>query len=691
MTNKLYQLMNWPKIEEVIYSDCDCPHDLLGMHKAGTHDLLQAYFPGAASVSVIWTKNGEKNKMELADEDGFFALLVPAGKKSDYQYEVSYPDGKTVRKKDAYRHKPLLTEEDLEKWKHGIHYTIYEKMGAHPMKLDGEEGTYFALWAPDALRVSTVGDFNQWDGRLHQMRRLGDSGIFEIFIPDAMPGQNYKFELKYRNGLTRLIADPYANACQLRPDTASVITDLTGFFWEDAEFLEKREGMQKVSSPVSICEIYPALFASDAQINFRTLAGEIISYIEETGYTHIELLPIMEYFADESFGYATTGYYAPTARYGTPVDFMYFINELHKSGIGVILDWFPVRGAVKCPQKDNFYIANALFWVEKYHVDGIKMTGVSDTIYLDYGKKDGEWSPNIYGGNENLEGIEMIRHLNSILKKRNLGVLSIAEEKCAFPKVTDSLEDGGLGFDSKWNNGFSQDYLDYIKLDPYFRSGSHNKLTLSMIYAYSEKFVLAFSHDVVGIEADKLLREMPDAVFGMEEKLSNLRLTYAFLMMHPGRKLFFERKLPQTPDERKMAALIHDLNALYRNCPALHRWDDLPSGFEWISSIRGEEGILSFLRKGSHPEDTLLVVANFSGVSGSFSIGVPWEGRYKELLNTDQPQYGGSGLFLNEVKKTEDRQADGRPVSVTIDLAPLSLAVFQYEPDIPEREVTDCV
>ena len=423
MTNKLYQLMNWPKIEEIIYSECDNPHELLGPHKAGKQTLVQAYFPGAEQAQIVFEGTGQRVELELADEDGFFAALLPR-KESDvpaYHYLVKGKDGSESVRGEAYRFAPQITESDMDKFQSGIHYTIYEKLGAHPMTIDGIRGVYFAVWAPNVMRASVVGDFNGWDGRIHQMRRLGDSGIFEIFLPDAKAGDNYKFELKIKGGMTYLKADPYGNAAQLRPETASVVADLDSFVWEDGEFLKGRAGFQTGNAPVSVYEMYLGSFVAPAEegeasggyANYREIAAQLIPYIKKMGYTHVELMPVMEHPLDGSWGYQVIGYYAPTARYGSPEDFMYFVNELHKAGIGVILDWVPAHfprdtyglsnfdgtclyehmdprqgchphwGTLIYnygrPQVSNYLIANALFWVEKFHADGIRMDAVSYT------------------------------------------------------------------------------------------------------------------------------------------------------------------------------------------------------------------------------------------------------------------------------------------------------------------------
>lgn len=741
MTNKLYKLMNWPQIETIIYSESDNPHELLGPHKSSGQILVQAYFPEAKEVVMKWVKKTALLKndisMEMADEDGYFAVLIPQKEIPAYYYEVTYADGRKVQKGDPYRHKSLITQNDMDKFKNGIHYTIYEKLGAHPMTLDDEEGTYFAVWAPSAMRVSVVGDFNQWDGRIHQMRRMKDSGIFELFIPGAKCGDNYKFELKLKGGLTYLKADPYGNAAQKRPETASVITDISSFKWEDADFLAQRKQFQGNNAPISVYEMYLGSFVDpkdgEDYANYREIAPKVIAYVKEMGYTHVELMPVMEHPFDGSWGYQVIGYYAPTARYGTPEDFMFFVNELHKAGIGVILDWVPAHfprdtyglsnfdGTCLYEHKDprqgshphwgtliynygrpevsNYLIANALFWVEKYHADAIRMDAVASMLYLDYGKNDGEWIANMYGGNENLEAIEFMKHLNSIMKKRNPGVLSIAEESTAFPLITGALDEGGLGFDLKWNMGYMNDYLNYIKYDPYFRSYHHGELTFSMIYAYSEKFMLVFSHDEVVHGKATMVGKMPGE---RAQKFANLRLSYAYMMTHPGKKLLFmgqdfgefdewnenrrvEWELLEIPEHKGVAALIRDLNHLYRSHKAMYELDDSASGFEWINNISANDCYLTYLRKGKTAEDTLLVVANFAGVEKEITTGVPFEGKYKEILNTDDVKYGGTGSVNDRIKCAKDVEWDDRKQSITVRMAPLSVSILQFIPYTEEE------
>jgi 1,4-alpha-glucan branching enzyme len=733
MNKKLYGLMNWRGIEEIVYSESDNPHELLGPHKSGRQTVVQAYFPGAEAASIVFEEEGETVEMEMADEDGFFAAFV-SGKEGSlpaYHYQVRGRDGKEYTRGEAYRFAPQITRKDTEKFKNGIHYTVYEKLGAHPMVIDGISGTYFAVWAPNVMRASVVGDFNSWDGRAHQMRRLWDSGIFELFIPDVKPGDIYKFELKLKGGLTYLKADPYGNAAQKRPETASVVADLGSFRWEDEKFLKGRESFQTGNVPMSIYELYLGSIIrenKETYPNYREIAAKLIPYIKEMGYTHVELMPVMEHPLDGSWGYQVIGYYAPTARYGSPEDFMYFVNELHKAGIGVILDWVPAHfprdtyglsnfdgtclyehldprqgshphwGTLIYnygrPQVSNYLIANALFWVEKYHADGIRMDAVASMLYLDYGKKDGEWVANMYGGKENLEAIELIKHLNSIMKKRNPGVLTIAEESTAFPKITGELDDDGLGFDLKWNMGFMNDYLDYIKYDPYFRSHRHGELTFSMVYAYSEKFILVFSHDEVVHGKASLIGKMPG---DRAQKFANLRLTFAYMMTHPGKKLLFmgqdlgefdewnedrsvEWNLAEVPEHKGISVLMKDLNHLYRTLPALYEQDDVPEGFEWVNHISAQDCYLTYLRKGTKADEALLVVANFAGVEREITTGTPFAGKYKEIFNSDSAKYGGAGIVNNRVKRAKPVEWDDRPYSVTVKMAPLSLSILKFIP-----------
>ncbi len=738
MNKKLYKLMNWPQIEEIVYSESDDPHAILGAHVAGSSILVQTFQPGAKSIRLQLPEGDKSYQMDLVDEEGFFAVLIPGKKIPEYEYVIEYEDGTLKKVRDAYNHAPQITREDTEKFNAGIHYMIYEKLGAHPVKIDGVEGVLFAVWAPNALRASVVGDFNRWDGRAHQMRRLWDSGIFELFIPGVEQGACYKFEIKAKGGLTFLKADPYAFEQQLRPESASIVREINGFKWDDDKWMKNRAGIQSEDKPINVYEIYLASFAKPDDgreyYNYRELVPKIIEYVKKMGYTHIELMPVMEHPLDASWGYQVIGYYAPTSRYGNAEDFMFFMNEMHKAGIGVILDWVPAHfprdtyglsnfdGTCLYEHQDprqgshphwgtliynygrpevrNYLIANALYWVEQYHADGIRIDAVASMLYLDYGKNDGEWVANMYGGNENLEAVEFLKHLNSIMKKRSQGVLMIAEESTAWPKITGSLDEDGLGFDLKWNMGFMNDYLDYIKTDPYFRSGRHNELTFSMIYAYSEKFMLVFSHDEVVHGKATLIGKMPGE---RSEQFANMRLTYAYYMTHPGKKLFFmgqdigeykefnesrevEWDLLQYEEHAKLNRLVADMNKLYASRPALHEKDTSWEGFEWINCITPDACMLSYLRKADKPEDSLVIVANFANVRQEFRVGVPYEGKYKEILNTDARIYGGSGAVNKEICNTQETEWDGKPYAIDLVSAPLSVSIFSYTPYTREEK-----
>ena len=729
MDNKLYKLMNWPRIEGIIYSEEDNPQEILGPHAVGKSTLFQCFFPGAEKVNFV--VSDKKKKMEMVDEAGFFALLTGGKTPENYEYEVIYPDAEPIFRKDAYQYQIGLTKKEADKHNAGIYYDAYEKLGAHPMVVDGVSGTFFAVWAPNAIRVSVVGDFNNWDGRLHQMSKNREAGVFSLFIPDVKCGECYKYEIKSKGDNICLKADPYAFGQQLRPDSASIVRDLS-YKWQDEVWMKERVKKQTKNAPVSVYEVYLGSFMRDKDtgdyVNYREMAPALAKYAKEMGYTHVELMPVMEHPLDASWGYQVIGYYAPTSRYGTAEDFMFLVDTLHQQGIGVILDWVPAHfprdtyglsafdgtclyehldprqgshphwGTLIYnygrPQVSNYLIANALYWVEKYHADGIRIDAVASMLYLDYGKQDGEWVANIYGGNENLEAVEFLKHLNSIMKKRNPGVYMIAEESTAWPKITGELDDGGLGFDFKWNMGLMNDYLGYISYDPYFRSHHHNELTFSMIYQYSENFMNVFSHDEVVHGKATMIGKMPGT---REDKFANLRLTLGYMITHPGKKLFFmgqeigefkefdetrqtEYSLTQYEEHAGLQNLMKDLNFLYQDKPALYVKDNMPEGFEWMNCISSQECRVAYVRKADRPEDTLLVIANFAGAEQEFMLGVPYAGKYKEILNTDNQKYGGKAKTAAKAIASVDEEADGRENAIFAKIAPLSLVIYSYVP-----------
>lgn len=736
MDERLYAQMDWAGIEAVVYSEEDNPHRLLGAHVTGDGIVIQTFIPTADKVFVKLAGKDKEYPMELIDEAGYFAALIPGRRIPEYTYRVVYDNGETEELLDPYRYESQFTDKELKRFEAGICYDIYEKLGAHPMTINGTAGVYFAVWAPNAVRVSVVGDFNLWDGRRHPMRRLGDSGIFELFIPGLLKGMLYKYELKLKGGLTSLKADPYANAAELRPNTASVIADLNSYEWKDDNWLEKRKKANTKKEPVFIYELHLGSWKKPEEeefYNYRELAPMIAEYVKEMGYTHIELMPVMEYPFDASWGYQVTGYYAPTSRYGSPEDFMYFMDYMHQQEIGVILDWVPAhfpRDAFglaafdgTClyehldprqgchphwgtliynygrPQVCNFLIANALFWVDKFHADGIRMDAVASMLYLDYGKNDGEWVANMYGGNENLEAVEFLRHLSSVFKKRRDGALLIAEESTAWPKVTGRVEDDGLGFDYKWNMGWMNDFIRYMEYDPVFRGAHHGEITFSMIYAYSEDFVLVLSHDEVVHGKGSMIGKMP----GNEEaKLANLRAAYGFMVAHPGKKLLFmgqdfaqvsewaetkglDWELLDSEPHAKLHAYMKELLKLYKTQPALYERDYEPAGFEWINSISANENMLVFARHTKKREETLLVVCNFSALAyEEHKIGVPYAGKYKEIFNSDKPEFGGTGVVNPRLKQSKRDECDGRPNSITIKVPPLGISIFTYQKGAPK-------
>ena len=747
MDQVLYDLMDWAGIEEIVYSEAANPERLLGAHEVEEGLLIQVFMPHAVAVAA--KVGNESYPMELQDEAGYYAVLLHGKKMSKYLLEITYDNGTTEELQDPYAFPSQFTDAELKKFDAGIYYDVYRKMGAHPMTIDGVKGVYFAVWAPCAMRVSVVGDFNMWDGRRHQMKRLGDSGVFELFMPGLEVGALYKYEIKNHHGEPMLKSDPYGNYSELRPDNASIVWDLEQFSWNDEIWMKNRELEASKDKPLSIYELHLGSWMrhelkmdEDGEpvigsefYNYREIAPKLAEYVKKLGYTHVELMPVMEHPLDESWGYQVTGYYAPTSRYGTPDDFMYFMNYMHEQGIGVILDWVPAHfprdaHGLACfdgscvyehqdprqgahphwgtliynygrPQVTNFLIANALFWAKQYHADGIRMDAVASMLYLDYGKNDGEWVANIYGGHENLEAVEFLKHLNSIFKKEIKGGLLIAEESTAWPQITGSVKENGLGFDYKWNMGWMNDFTGYMQCDPYFRNQHYGELTFSMFYAYSEDFVLVFSHDEVVHGKSSMLCKMPGETY--EEKAANLRTAYGFMYGHPGKKLLFmgqefaqisewneNEELPwnilEYPLHKNMQDYVTALNELYRTHPAMYQKDFEQEGFEWINCTSAADNIVVFTRKTDKPEETLLFVCNFAPVlHEKYQIGLPFAGRYKEIFNSDAKQFGGSGKGNSRVRAAKKEEYDGRDYSMQITVPPMSMIVFSCEPAVPKK------
>lgn len=734
MAVKLEDWIQWPEVEALVYAECKRPEMVLGSRMVdSSHVLITAFQQDADSVTVKLTDSNKTYKMELMDEAGYYAALISAKKIPSYRFIVK--KGKTEKEiVDIYAIESPIDAMDISQFSNGVHETIYEKLGAHPMTIDGVAGTYFAVWAPEAKAVSVVGDFNEWDACRHPMRYMEDGGIFELFVPDVAQGDIYKYQIWGADGRRVLKADPYANYAEKRPATASVVWDIEKYSWQDKKWMEARKRWKVKKEPMLIYEVSLSSFrkpgGEDGELfyNYRELAPMLCDYCDEMGYTHVELMPVMEHPYDGSWGYQVTGYFAPTSRYGTPDDFMAFIDMFHQRGIGVLLDWVPAHfpkdehGLARfdgtClyehfdprqgehphwgtliyhygrPEVKNFLTSNALFWLERYHVDGIRMDAVASMLYLDYGKEDGQWIANIYGGNENLEAIEFLQQLNDKIHARKDGALSIAEESTAWPQVTSPVKDGGLGFDLKWNMGWMNDYLEYIRTDPLFRKGRHGMLTFSMIYQYSEEFILVLSHDEVVHMKGSMYTKMPGT---REDKFASLRLSYGYMAAHPGKKLLFmgqefgqerewseERELDwqllepveeEMSDNERLRQYVSLLNAFYLAHPAMYADDSRPAGFEWISTLDADNSVIAFVRKCK--EETLLVVCNFTPVAHEkFRIGVPFAGKYKEIFNSDAKEYGGSNFVNPRVKTSTRNRWDGRVNSIECRLAPLSVQIF---------------
>ena len=712
MNNKMYKLMNWPEIEEIVYSDGNDPHRILGAHKVGTSFLVQTFRPNVKSVSVIIP--GDKPKkfdMELADEAGFYVALIPYNKENaKYEYEITDQAGEVTVEKDPYNFPPYLTREDAIKLSGGVHYSIYERLGAHVVELDGVKGVLFAVWCPWVARVSVIGDFNNHDGRIHQMRMIDPVGIFELFIPDLEEGVSYQYEVKTNEGFVFIKPDPYTSCFLPGDKEASVVTKSLSYRWNDKNWMQERKLYDKKNAKLSVCELSLTDFANDngEGLDYQSLAPLVADYITDSGFNAIELMPVMRHLSDDP--YAVTGYYAVDESLGTAEQFAFFMNTMHEAGIRVIMD-FPAtffseenrslrqyNGGALFEYGDsrglrpgsryvvfdygrrevqNYLLSAALYWLDTFHLDGLRLPDISKILYLDYDRKPGEWTPNIYGGNENLEAEEFIRSLTGMAEKKDKGLLMICKETACYPQVTGALADGGLGFDYKWNNGWSRDFFAYIKEDPLFRSSQHNVLTFSMIYQYSEKFILAFSHEDIGG-----LRPMLDLMPGSDaQKAANARFAIAYLYLHPGRKMVF-RGISDFPEEggKKIGRLIRDMNHLYQDNPALYNMDDSPEGFRWLNSMASDLGYMTFMRIDTASDEKLLAVCNMAGLERDMIIGVPDDGKYTEVLNTDRSRYGGGGqVYGNIPLEPVHTGADGQPYSIKVKMAPLSIIVFRYE------------
>ena len=699
---------------------------------AGPGRVVRAFLPEARDAWVVDLSragSGVRIPMDRVHPDGLFECVLP-GRTAPFPYRLAVEnhDGHGWEFVDAYQFGPVLSDFDLHLLGEGTHYRNFERLGAHTRTHEGFQGVHFAVWAPNAMRVSVVGDFNHWDGRRHPMRNCGPSGIWEIFLPDLGQGEVYKFEVKsQRHSYLVQKSDPYGFAAELRPKTASVVWDVTKFDWDDDEWVANRERRQGLHSPISVYEVHLGSWRRKVEegnrfLTYRELADQLVEHLRETNFTHVELMPINEHPFDGSWGYQPVGYFAPTARFGTPDDFAYFVDTLHKNGYGIILDWVPAHfprdlhglgyfdGTHLYEHEDprlgehrdwgtkifnygraevrNFLFGNALFWLERYHIDGLRVDAVASMLYLDYSREPGEWVPNAFGGNENLEAIDFLKKFNELCHREHPGVLTIAEESTSFSGVSRPTYLGGLGFSLKWNMGWMNDSLVYFSKDPVYRKYSHGALTFSMIYAFNENFLLPLSHDEVVHGKGSMLDKMPGDLW---QKFANLRLMYGYMFGHPGKKLLFmgdeiaqwrewghdtsvDWHLLQWRDHQGILRLVGDLNALYRSDKALHEVDFEWQGFEWLDLHDWENSVLAFIRRARDSNDAVVVVCNFTPVVRyDYRIGVPSGGFYREILNTDSECYGGSNVGNEGGVWARHEQHGGRPFQVSLRIPPLGV------------------
>lgn len=719
------------QIDALVRGHHDNPFSVLGMHgwKEGRKSglVVRHFAPFADSVTILLSQDGERIEMARIHEAGLFEADLPGHKKPiPYRYHLARGEV-TSHADDPYRFGSTLSDVDLHLWGEGSHTEAYRFMGAHPMTIDGVQGTRFVVCAPAARRVSVIGDFNRWDGRVHVMRRHFTVGLWEIFIPGIGEGTAYKYEIAtHATPLPLTKADPYATFAEMRPGTASIVKSVDGYAWRDQAWMAARTA--RFDEPVSIYEIHLGSWRKTGEdksgfLSYRQAAEHLIPYVKDLGYTHIELLPVAEHPYDPSWGYQVTGYYAPTSRFGTPDEFMYFVDECHRNGIGVIVDWVPAHFAKddhglrffdgthlyehadprQGEHKDwgtnifnfgrnevvNFLISNAVYWLDKFHIDGLRVDAVASMLYLDYSRKEGEWVPNKYGGRENLEAISFIKRFNEVVHERFSGVMTMAEESTSWPMVSRPTYLGGLGFDYKWNMGWMNDTLKYIEVDPLFRRYHHNSLTFSMIYAFSENFMLPFSHDEVVHLKRSMIDKMPGDLW---QKFANLRLLYSYQYAHPGKKLLFmggefgqwgewnsQRELDWSllgfESHRGLLSILRDLNTLYKREKPLHQVDFDWTGFKWINPSDYENSTISFVRYAADPADFIVCLFNFTPVvRESYTVGVPETGEYEVIFNSDSHFYGGSNVGA-PVITAHPGEWHGFPAHLSLSLPPLG-AVF---------------
>lgn len=724
------------EIDRIITSDHYDPFQVLGFHvlkNEPNSSIIRTFQPHAEKVYLVADES--KTEMYKTRNEGLFEVVLPnCSEPFEYTYEAHYYNGTSHSFSDPYRFYPQLSNLDQHLFGNGTHYELYNKMGAHPIKIDTIEGTIFRVWAPAARRVSVLGNFNCWDGRVHQMRSLGSSGIWELFIPGINQGEAYKFEIRAHNMDILEKSDPFQFFAELRPKTASIVWDIQGYEWQDDAWMNARQQKVLHEQPMSIYEVHLGSWQRDPDdpsrfLTYRELAEYLIPHVKGLGFSHIELMPVMEHPLDESWGYQVTGYYAVTSRFGTPQDFMYFVDQCHQNDIGVILDWvpahFPTDGHSLCrfdgtalyehedprqgahpewgtlvfnygrKEVSNFLIANALFWLDKYHIDGYRVDAVASMLYLDYARPEGQWIPNQSGGRENVEAIEFLKHFNTIVYERFPGVMTIAEESTSFFGVSKPTNWGGLGFGFKWNMGWMNDMLDYFTREPLFRKYHHNALTFGLLYAFSENFILPLSHDEVVHGKRSLLSKMPGDQW---QQFANLRLLFFLQWTHPGKKILFmggefgqysewyckeslDWHLPEQYElHRKTQHFVKNLNQMYRSNPALWEVDFTHEGFQWLDFKDVDNSIIAFARFAKNREDHVVCLLNFTPqVFDNYKLGVPNLCKYKEIFNSNADEFGGSGTHHNDTVEAIEEPFGEAPFHVKVSVPPLGGIILQPE------------
>jgi len=719
------------------------PFDILGMHPVAADGqpgiVIRSFQPQAAAVSL--QRDGQSHPMERIHPDGLFEAVFP-GEEIFFRYRLSItlPDERVYEIEDPYRYPPVLTDFDLHLFNEGNHFRLYEKLGAHVLEHDGAAGVCFAVWAPNAERVSVIGEFNQWDGRRDPMRFRGSSGLWELFVPGLQQGELYRYEIKTRyQGYMAVKTDPYGFAAELRPKTASVVWDLERYHWSDRQWMAARRERNRLDAPIAVYEVHLGSWKRELDpkygtrwLTYRELADQLVPYAVEMGYTHLEIMPITEYPFDGSWGYQATGYFAPTSRYGTPDDFRYFVDRAHQAGLGIVVDWVPAHfpkdghglsffdGTHLYEHADarmgehqdwgtliynygrnevrSFLLSSALFWLDKYHIDGLRLDAVASMIYLDYSREPGQWVPNQFGGRENLDAVAFLKRFNEVVHQEYPDTLTFAEESTSWPMVSRPVYLGGLGFDLKWNMGWMHDMLEYASKDPVHRRYHHHHLTFSLLYAFTENFILPFSHDEVVHGKGAMLSKMPGDYW---QKFANLRALYGYMYAHPGKKLLFmgsefgqwnewnhesqlDWMLLDFDSHRQLQRYVAALNHLYKSEPALHQVDFTWEGFQWIDFHDVDNSIVTFLRRGKAAGGAIVVAANFTPVPREgYRMGVPEPGVYREVLNSDAAGWGGGNMGNADGVPAEPTPWQGQPYSILMTVPPLAVVYLKAVGDGP--------